>query len=84
MSYTEYFIEQFNEHHKGANLNKTQIHRMLMILDLESKIETQELTKDYQKKQMFVKRLNKLTNRKKPELLLKEMINLSNTDKCLQ
>ena len=77
MNYTEFFIEQFNEHHNGAKLNKVQIHRMLTIIDLENKIEIATITKDYQKKQMYIKRLNSLTKRKTHHSLFNEMKNLS-------
>ena len=77
MSYTDFFIEQHNEHHKGAILNKEQTYRMLNIIDLEAKISIATIKKDNQQRYKYVKKLNELTQRKQPIILLNQMITLS-------
>lgn len=76
MSYTTFFIEQFNEHHKAPKLNQVQLHRIFNIIDVEGQINATSPT-NYELRKRFVGKLKALTGNKKPFVLLQEMIKLS-------
>lgn len=77
MKYTDFLIEQFNEHHNAPKLNQEQTYRMLQIIDFESKLATAERNKDSQSSYKFRKKIKELTKNQRPHFLLEEMAKLS-------
>ncbi|MGJ8665080.1 MAG: hypothetical protein ACSHW7_01835 [Patiriisocius sp.] len=73
VKYTEYFVEQHNQHHSGSNLSKEQTQRMLNIV----KAECLWINECGMEKYLLRKEINRLTGRRKPEILWEEMIKLS-------
>ena len=73
MQYTDFFIEQFNEHHKAPKLDQAQIHRMLQIIDYENQIARFTLNKDSYSANKYRKKLKQLTRNVRPHFLLEEM-----------
>lgn len=76
MSYSEYFIEQFNDSHKAPILNQKQLHRIFKIIDTEGRIDAFS-NQDFELRKTFRGKLKELTGNKQPHLLLAEMIKLS-------
>ncbi|WP_435415854.1 hypothetical protein [Polaribacter aestuariivivens] len=79
MKYTDFFIEQFNHHHKAPTLSQAQIHKMLQIIDFENQLTIFELQKDTGSAYKYRKKIKDLTKNQRPQFLLEQMANQSKT-----
>lgn len=81
MNYTEYFIEQVNQHHPEAKLCNKQLHRIFNIIKMEARHSILQMSRDNihhsRECYMLTKQINELSGRRTPEQLWSEMIKLS-------